>query len=113
MDGWWDVTDPESAVAAATDMVVQLEAAGWPILDGMLTEGGMLDQIRRGSLGHMKRANLGVLFARAEALLLMNKGPSENLDVSLRYALENCTATQRENAVRFDEWVRTQSRAVS
>lgn len=63
-DGWWDVSDPESAVAAVTDMVVQLEAAGWPVLGRMLTAGGMLDQIRRGDLGRIKRANFGVFFAR-------------------------------------------------
>jgi hypothetical protein len=110
IDGWWEVTDPDSAVATATDMAVQLEAIGWPLLDRMLADGGMLDQIRRGSLGFKRRTSFGVLFARAEALMVMDCGPSKELDEHLRYALEHCTAAQRENAIVFDEWVRAQSR---
>ena len=33
-DGWWDVSDDESARLAVADMNTQLERAGWPILDG-------------------------------------------------------------------------------
>ena len=94
-------------------MVAQLESAGWPVLDRMLADGGILEQIRRGDLGHMKRVDHEVLFARAEALLLMDQGPSEELNESLRNALEHCTGKQKENAMRFDEWVRAQSRAAS
>lgn len=111
-DGWWDVSDPESACAAVTDMVVQWQATGLPLLDRMLTAGGMLDQVRRGDLGHMKRANFGVFFARAEALLLMVQGPSGELEDSLSYALEHCMPAQKESAMYFDEWVPRQSRAV-
>jgi hypothetical protein len=112
-DGWWDVSDPRSAVAAVTDMVTQLEAAGWPVLGRLLEAGGMLAQIRRGDLGGMTRANFGVFFARAEALLLMDQGPSEQLEACLCYALEHCGPAQRENAMQFDEWVRGQSRAAA
>ena len=110
-EGWWEVTDPESAVAAAQDMVVQLEAAGWLVLDRMLTEGGMLDQVRRGDLGFMKREYFDILFARAEALLLMDRGHSEALETRLRYALERCPDHSKEHAEKFDAWVREQSRA--
>lgn len=105
-DGWWDVSDPKSAGAAVTDMVAQLQTAGWPVLDRLLAVGGMLNQVRRGDLGHMKRANFEVFFARAKALLLMDQGPSLELEESLRYALEHCILTQKENAMRFDKWVR-------
>ena len=72
-DGWWEVdaTD-QSALAAAADMVTRLDLSGWPALDRMMTSGGMLEQVRRGDFGDMKRGNFGVYFARAEALLLMD-----------------------------------------
>ncbi|GIF58368.1 hypothetical protein Air01nite_44630 [Asanoa iriomotensis] len=113
VDGWWEVTDEESAVAVAADMVVQLEAAGWPVLDRLLTAGGMLDQVRCGDLGYMKQANFDVFFARAEALLLMDQGPSDLLEKNLRHAREHCIATQHENAKKFDEWVRAQARGAA
>jgi hypothetical protein len=112
-DGWWEIGSVESAVGAATDMVDQLELAGWPILDCMLLPGGMLDQIRHGDLGHMKRSNFRVFFARAEALLLMDQGPSEALEESLPNALEHCMPGQEEHARMFDEWVREQAREAS
>lgn len=108
-DGWWEVDDNESAVAAATDMVGQLEVAGWPVLDRMLTPSGMLDQIQNGDLGEMKRANFKAFFAMAEALLLMDQGPSEALERKLQYALQHCMPRQKENAERFDAWVRDQA----
>ena len=111
-DGWWEVdADGKSAIDAAADMVDQLARSGWHALDRMLARDGMLDQIRRGDLGDMKRMNFGVYYARAEALLLMDSGPSEALDERLGYALEHVIAGQRENAERFDTWVRAQARA--
>lgn len=112
-DGWWEIGSVESAVGAATDMVDQLELAGWPILDRMLLPGGMLDQIRHGDLGQMKRSNFGVFFARAEALLLMGQGPSKALEASLHNALEHCMPGQEEHARMFEEWVREQAREAS
>jgi hypothetical protein len=75
----------------------------------MLATGGMLDKVRRGDLGFMKRPNVAGLFAQAEALLVMNQGPSEELERSLRCALEHSTPAQKKTAVRFDEWVRGQA----
>lgn len=109
VDGWWEVTDRQSAVAAASDVVTQLEASGWPVLKRLLVPGGMLDQVRDGDLGKMKRADFGVFFARAEALLLMDQVLGEELEANLQYALEQCTPAQRENALRFDHWVREQA----
>jgi hypothetical protein len=105
-DGWWDVSDDESARLAVADMNTQLERAGWPILDGMFSHEAMLARLHDGDLGMMKRSNFGVFFARAEALLLMDAGPSEELESQLNYALDNAIPTQREHAERFDAWVR-------
>ena len=57
----------------------------------------------------MKRESFGVLFARAEALLAMEQGPSEELEDGLQYTLKHCLPAQKENARQFDEWVRRQS----
>lgn len=109
-DGWWEVAaDPGSATTAVEDMVEQLHRSGWHVLDGMLTTEGMLEQLRRGSLGDMKRENFGIFFARAEALLLMDKGPSDALEEMLRYAREQAMPQQHDSAERFDAWVRAQA----
>ena len=87
-----------------------MEEVGWAPLDAMLTRAGMLEKIRTGHLGPMKRENFDVFFARAEALLLMDAGPSEALESSLARAREGVIPTQRENAEGFDAWVRSESR---
>jgi hypothetical protein len=65
--------------------------------------------VQDGDLGMMKRSNFGTFFARAEALLLMDAGPSDALESQLSYALGNVMATQRDNARRFDTWVRAEA----
>ncbi len=57
----------------------------------------------------MRRSNFEVFFARAEALLLMDAGPSDALDSRLDFALSNVMPTQRDHAERFDAWVRAQA----
>ena len=110
-DGWWELHDVDSARAAAADMIVQLDRDGWPVLESMFTREAMLGRVHDGDLGFikMKRGDFGVLFACAEALLLMDDGPSDALESRLRYALDNVMARQREHAERFDSWVRAQA----
>lgn len=108
-DVWWEITDGASATSAVADMVVQLDAAGWPVLDRLLRPENMLEQVRTGTLGNWKRSSHNVLFARAEALLLMDGGPSPELHERLQFALDNCIPEQRENALEFDAWVREQA----
>ena len=108
-DGWWEVSDDESAHLAVADMNVQLGRAGWPVLNMLFARESMTARLRVGDLGMMKRSNVGVFFARAEALMLMDDGPSEALESALRYALENCMPGQRENAEHFDQWVQAQA----
>lgn len=110
-DGWWEITSERSAEAAGEDMLRQLDVGGWPLLTHLLQPGAMLEQVRSGSLGHMKRASLGVFFARAEAVLVMDDGPSDALDRALDYASSNCMPAQRDNAVKFESWVREQAQA--
>lgn len=69
----------------------------------------MLSRVQDGDLDHMKRSNVGVFFARVEALMLMDAGPSDALDTHLAYSLEKATPTQRKDAEQFDAWVRAQA----
>jgi hypothetical protein len=108
-DGWWELCDVDSARAAVVDMIVQLDRSGWPVLESMFTREAMLGRVRDGDLGDMRRGNFGVFFARAQALLLMDDGPSDALESQLRYALDNVMPRQREHAERFDSWVRAQA----
>ncbi|WP_446213433.1 DUF4304 domain-containing protein [Micromonospora sp. IBSANI012] len=109
-DGWWEVSgergDPS---AAATDMTEQLAIHGWPTLKRLMDREALLDQIRSGDLGRMKAKNFGVFFARAEALMLAENGPSPRLEELLSYATANVIPAQHDNAVRFAEWVRTRA----
>ena len=108
-DGWWDVTDAKSARLAVEDMIAQLEQHGWPVLERMFSREEMLARLQDGDLGMMQRSNFGVFFARAEALLLMDVGPSDALYSRLDYALANAMPTQRDHAERFDRWVRAEA----
>jgi hypothetical protein len=69
-DAWWEIGDEREAVAAAHDMVEQLAVGGWPVLERMLDRQAMLEQLRSGELGMLKRENFKELFAHAEALLI-------------------------------------------
>jgi hypothetical protein len=109
IDRWWDVSADASALLAVADMNVQLERAGWPILDDMFSPEAMLARLRDGDLGMMKRSNFGVFFATAEALLVMDAGPSEALESQLTYALDNVIPAKRHHAERFDPWVRAEA----
>lgn len=109
VDGWWEISDEVSARAAVMDMNVQLNRAGWPVLSQLFSRESMMAKLRQGDLGMVKRSNFGVFFARAEALMLMDAGPSEELESALGYALDNSLPRQRENAERFDRWVRAEA----
>jgi len=100
-----------SAEVAVHDMTIQLGRAGWAVLDGMFDREVMLARLREGDLGWRKRELSDVFFARAEALMLMEAGPSKALDAKLAFALELVTPAQREHAERFDAWVRSQAGA--
>lgn len=108
-DGWWEISSNRDALAAASDMTEQLAVHGWPTLTRLLDRHALLDRIRSGDLGHMKRQHFEVFFARAEALLLAESGPSPRLEELLNYATANAMSRQHDNAVRFAEWVRARA----
>lgn len=109
VDGWWDVFDDASARSAVADMQEQLDRGGWPVLEAMFSREAMVARLHDGDHGMMKRRNFEVFFARAEALLLMDAGPSEALESRLAAAMSNVIPSQRDNAEQFDAWIRTQA----
>ena len=110
VDGWWEVNEPDEAPGVAADMVRQLDEAGWPTLERLLDRDAMVDQVRAGDLGFIKREFHAELFAHAQAMLLADRGPSAELDEQLAYALDHAHGAQREGAREFDAWVRERAR---
>lgn len=108
IDTWWEVGDSAaSATAAALDMVQVLERHGWPKLSGLLDRSRFLEQVRSGELGHIRSAfGYAGYFARAEAILLTELGPSEELEQLLQLQIEEWLAQHRESAEEFAEWAR-------
>lgn len=78
-------------------------------MDRLFALEATISTVRGGDLGMMKRPSLPVLFARAEALLLMDARPSDALESLLDNALNNVTEAQRGHPARFDAWVRHQT----
>lgn len=107
-DGWWQVSSDSDARAAATDMVAQLAGHGWPTLTRLLNRQALLDSIRWGDLGHMKGEH-EVFFARAEAVLIADHGPSARLEELLDRATTNAIPAQQANAAKFAAWVRARA----
>ncbi|MGW1067600.1 DUF4304 domain-containing protein [Streptomyces aureus] len=108
-DWWWEISSERDARAAAADMVVQLADHGWPTLTRLLDRQALLDSIRAGDLGHMKSGHFDVFFARAEALLIAEDGPSTRLDELLDHATTNAMPAQKANAEKFAAWVRSRA----
>ncbi|MFF2493486.1 DUF4304 domain-containing protein [Agromyces sp. NPDC058064] len=111
LDVWWEAEDAPTTSAMVADMTSRLERVGWPLLDSLLSRDGMRGRLADGDLGFSKRSTLPSLFESAEALLLMDQGPSEELDERLASLLERSTPMQRHDAESFDAWVRTQAKA--
>lgn len=112
-DGWWQVDSPRRVTQVVDDMRAQLERQGWPVLSRLLDRDAMLDQVRRGDLGFWRKTNVPGYFASAEALLLMDAGPSQALDEQLALVRATSTAAQAESADRFVRWVRQQAESVT
>lgn len=107
-DVWWQISSDSNARLAADDMVVQLAEHGWPTLTRLLNRQTLVDSIRAGDLGHMKGKH-EVFFARAEAVLIAEDGPSARLDELLDRATANAIPAQQENAAKFAAWVRARA----
>jgi hypothetical protein len=112
-EGWWQVDSPRRVTQVVDDMRAQIERQGWPVLCRLLEPDAMLDQVRRGDLGFWRKANVPGYFASAEALLLMDAGPSAALDEQLALVRATSTAAQAESADRFVRWVRQQAESAT
>jgi len=112
-DRWWQIDSPRRVDRAVDDMRAQLEEHGWPVLTGLLERDAMVDRVRRGQLGFWRKELVPRFFAVAEALLLMDAGPSAALDEQLAIARATSTAAQAESTDRFEEWVRLQAESAT
>lgn len=108
-DRWWQISSDSDAHAAAADMIVQLADHGWPVLTRLLNRQALLDSIRSGDLGFRKAEHLVMLFARAEAALIAEDGPSARLDELLHHATTNANPAQQANAAKFAAWARARA----
>jgi hypothetical protein len=107
-EAWWEIDDSIGADSAVSEIVMQLEMVGWPLLDDWLTRDGLKRRVDEGDFGFSK-ANLPLRVAMAQALLLMDGGPSPEL----RAILEECRRHAGEQYMRmvqkFEAWVNAQA----
>jgi hypothetical protein len=75
----------------------------------LLDRQALLDSIRSGDLGFWKAEHFAVHFARAEAVLIAEDGPSARLDQLLDLATTNATPAQQANAAKFAAWARARA----
>ncbi|KNX37102.1 DUF4304 domain-containing protein [Luteipulveratus halotolerans] len=106
---WWRVTDEVSATDAVQDMVRQLEQTGWPLLDALLSPGGCLAAVEQGDLGDLRYEDFPSHFLRARAMLIVDCGPSPELDRLLSAALLFAGSEESAMAQEFDRWARRQA----
>ncbi len=112
-EGWWQVDSPRRVTQVVDDMRAQLERRGWPVLSRLLERDAMVDQVRQGDLGFWRKANVPGYFATAGALLLMDAGPSPELDEQLALVRATSTAAQAESTDRVVRWVRKQAESAT
>lgn len=108
---WWNVSDPASARVFVRDVLAELDAWGWDLFDRLMTPTGMLDAVRAGDLGFAKRtAGWDPHFAEAEAVLVMDNGPSDHLERLLEVAVTKSNPVAQEHLRKRADWIREQAR---
>jgi hypothetical protein len=112
-EGWWRVDSPRRVPQVVDDMRAQLERRGWPVLTRLIERDAMVARVRRGELGFWRKTNVPAYFATAEALLLMDAGPSPALDEQLALVRATSTAAQAESTAHFIHWVRQQAESAT
>jgi hypothetical protein len=104
--GWWEILRPGDAADVAADMIVRLSQDGWPTLTRLLDRDQMLEQLRDGNLGTMRRDGYAAWFARAEALLLADTGRVGELGRTLETLRSRGETFQGATPAQFESWVR-------
>lgn len=106
----WDIPSPASAESAVLDMVASLDRDGWPRLNALLHRQKFLTQLRNDGLGEIKQENgFEAYFARAEAVLLSDEGPSLKLDALLDRMTADLDPKIRESWQADAEWIRARA----
>jgi hypothetical protein len=81
-EAWWSVRDPASATICADDVVEQLASESVPRLSALLDRDNLAASARTGDLGFFRGEQHLLFFDHALAALIVDEGPSEELDVS-------------------------------
>ncbi|QKE82885.1 DUF4304 domain-containing protein [Arthrobacter sp. NEB 688] len=107
LDTRWDIRSPASAESAVLDMVARLDRDGWPRLNALLNRPTFLSQLRDDGLGEIKQKDgFEAYFARAEAILLSDAGPSPELDALLERMTADLDPKIRESWQGAADWIR-------
>jgi hypothetical protein len=107
-EAWWEIDDSISADAAVSEIVMQLEMVGWPLLNDWLSRESLRRRVDEGDFGFSK-ANLPLRVAMAQALLLMDGGPSRELHAKLEECRRNAGEQKLRMVEKFEDWVRAQA----
>jgi hypothetical protein len=108
-DYWWRVDSEATARTAAEEMVELLQSTGLPTLTRLLDREHLLTAVRTCELGDFNGDRWATFCKRAEALLIAEDGPSQQLTDLLDYVLAHTEPRLAANAERLAEWVRAQA----
>jgi hypothetical protein len=109
---WWRVTDETSAAAVTAEILGSLDARVLQQLDLLLDRRNFLSSVRAGDLGFFQRREVLVgMFARAEALLLMDDGPSSRLSALVEQMEATANPFQQKSTHAAIAWIRNQAAA--
>lgn len=108
----WDIPSADAAEAVVLDMVAALERDGWPLLTRLLDRTAFLDHLRTVGLGEIKQSyGFDTYFAKAEAILLSDDGPSTALDELLNRMTADLDPRIREAWLADVAWIRARAQS--
>ncbi|GAA1246205.1 hypothetical protein GCM10009633_19230 [Janibacter melonis] len=109
-DRWWDVVDDASARSAVGEVVDLMNGSGWPVLESMFSRETLASRVRQGELGKLGEGQSDHLADKVDALLLMDCGPSPELERLLARLTATTRPDARPAAERFNAWVHLHAR---
>lgn len=106
----WDIPSPDAAESVVLDMVAALERDGWPLLNRLLDRTAFLDHLRTDGLGEIKQAyGFDAYFAKSEAILLSDDGPSPALDELLERMTADLDPAISKSWLADAAWIRARA----
>ena len=103
----WSIPSADAAESVVLEVVAILETDGWPFLTRLLDRAAFLDHLRTVGLGEIKRSyGFDAYFAKAEAVLLSDDGPSPALDELLNRMTADLLPRVRDVWLADAAWIR-------